>query len=242
MHPASPASVQRGVSALTPGSVIGRIAGHLTPGPVPLGARGKTPAAFDRRCIPPRFVAPRSHAARHAPSSRRASRAPPRSRCHAGFHHGLLGAGRLLRVEPGPRQPAVLLSTWQIALPRHNQLDAAGHPPCVASAETGARHAPLLHYRVVAPEAETRRPVTRLALQGQVSPHAPAHDAEPGGTGPRLRHGPSRGKPRAVTCEVELSRRSLELTRHHVLLCSPAVHPLSTSPSVAASRAPAVAS
>ena len=139
----------------------------------------------------------------------------------------LLGAGRLLRVEPGPRQPAVLLSTWQIALPRHDQLDAAGHPPCIASAETGARHAPLLHYRVVAPEAETRRPVTRLALQGQVSPHAAADRAEPGGAGPRLRHGPSRGQPRAVTREVELSRRSLELTRHHVVLRSPAVHFLS---------------
>ena len=38
-----------------------------------LGARGETPAAFDRRCIPPRLVAPRSHAARMLP--RRAARA-----------------------------------------------------------------------------------------------------------------------------------------------------------------------
>ena len=49
------------------------------------GARGQ-----DSRCIPPRFVAPRLPAVRHAPSSRRASRAPPRSRCHADFFHGLL--------------------------------------------------------------------------------------------------------------------------------------------------------
>ena len=49
------------------------------------GARGQ-----DSRCVPPRFVAPRLPAVRHAPSSRRASRAPPRSRCHADFFHGLL--------------------------------------------------------------------------------------------------------------------------------------------------------
>ncbi len=35
-------------------------------------------------------VAPRSHTGQYAPSSRLVSRAPHRSRCDAGFHHGLL--------------------------------------------------------------------------------------------------------------------------------------------------------
>ena len=56
-----------------------------------LAARGETPAAFERRCIPAGGVARRSHIPGYARSSRLASRAPRRSRCHAGFHHGLLG-------------------------------------------------------------------------------------------------------------------------------------------------------
>ena len=68
-----------------------------------LGARGESPAAFDRPCIRHRnCVGPLNNKgvtyAQYAPSSRLVSPAPDRSRCDAGFHHGLLaehnGAGR----------------------------------------------------------------------------------------------------------------------------------------------------
>ena len=55
-----------------------------------LGARGESPAAFDRRCNPPGGVAPRSQMPQFAPSSRLTIRAHHRSLCNAGFHHGLL--------------------------------------------------------------------------------------------------------------------------------------------------------
>jgi len=41
-------------------------------------------AAFDRRCIPARGVAPPSNIDRYSQSSRLAIGAPHRSRCHAG--------------------------------------------------------------------------------------------------------------------------------------------------------------
>ena len=55
-----------------------------------LGARGESPAAFDRRCIPPELRCSTVTYWEYAPSSRLVSRAPPRSLCDAGFHHGLL--------------------------------------------------------------------------------------------------------------------------------------------------------
>ena len=55
-----------------------------------LPARGETPAAFEWRFIPAGCGAPRSPMLRYARSSRLASRAPRRSRCNAGFRHGLL--------------------------------------------------------------------------------------------------------------------------------------------------------
>ena len=61
-----------------------------------LAARGKSPAAFERRCIragPLRSALLfRANGAAIPPSKRLASPAPPRSRCNAGFHHGLLVA------------------------------------------------------------------------------------------------------------------------------------------------------
>ena len=65
---------------------------RLRPSGHRLAARGESPTAFDRRCIPPGGVAPRSQMPQFAPSSRLASRAHRQSRCNAGFHHGLLGA------------------------------------------------------------------------------------------------------------------------------------------------------
>ena len=55
-----------------------------------LGARGESPAAFDRRCIAPGRRCSSVTNAQFAPSSRLARHAQRRSRCNAGFHHGLL--------------------------------------------------------------------------------------------------------------------------------------------------------
>ena len=57
-----------------------------------LTARGKSAAAFERRCIPRGLRCSSVEYAQYAPSWRLATRAPRRSRCHAGFHHGLLAA------------------------------------------------------------------------------------------------------------------------------------------------------
>ncbi len=66
--------------------------------PPALAARGESRAAFDRRCITPNIVAPRSKMHRYAPSSRLVGRAPHRSRCDTDFHHGLLEAFRAFPV------------------------------------------------------------------------------------------------------------------------------------------------
>ena len=63
-----------------------------------LAARGESPAAFERRCIPAAGVAPRSQMPQFAPSLRLVSRAHRHSRCDAGFHHGLLG-GKVLAFD-----------------------------------------------------------------------------------------------------------------------------------------------
>ena len=60
-----------------------------------LGGRGETPAAFDRRCIPPELRCSSLTYWEYARSLRleRAVRSVDSggSRCDAGFHHGLLG-------------------------------------------------------------------------------------------------------------------------------------------------------
>ena len=79
-----------------------------------LAARGETPATFERRCIPPERRCSSVASGQEAPSSRLVRRAPHRSRCHAGFHHGLLApgpgspwlgaaSGKVLRHERWPR-------------------------------------------------------------------------------------------------------------------------------------------
>src|SRR5436189_4432933 len=71
--------------------------------PAPLAARGETPAAFGRRCIPAGCVAPRSNtpgilARRALPSGRIAALGATLE-----FHHGLLG------LTPGPGRAWVAL-------------------------------------------------------------------------------------------------------------------------------------
>ena len=64
-----------------------------TPSPV-LGARGKSPAAFERRRIPPGLRCSSVEYAQYASSSRLATRPPRRFRYYAAFHNGLLGRYR----------------------------------------------------------------------------------------------------------------------------------------------------
>ncbi len=68
---------------------VRRVGGAAAPSAL-RAARGGGRAAFERPCIPPSVVAPRSSMARYAPSSRLAGRAPDRSRCDTDLHHGLL--------------------------------------------------------------------------------------------------------------------------------------------------------
>ena len=65
---------------------------HLWP-----SSRDESPAAFERRCIRRGLRCSSVEYAQYAPSSRPATRAPRRSRCHAGFHHGLRGEVRRRR-------------------------------------------------------------------------------------------------------------------------------------------------
>ena len=87
-------------------------------------ARGGTPAAFERRSIPAGCVAPRSHIHGYARSSRLASRAPRRSRCYAGFHHGLLAA-------------PVHIHTYRSNTPRREYNDHSRRPEFPAQENTG---------------------------------------------------------------------------------------------------------
>ena len=107
-----------------------------------LGARGETPATFKRRCIPPErrcsadCVSPRSGYGQYAPSSRLVSRAPRRSRCYAGFHHGLLAA------TPGSgiivRQPSPCATLTPIVQPTTEQQIDPPQLPLESGFEAGA--------------------------------------------------------------------------------------------------------
>ena len=67
-----------------------------------LAARGESPAAFDRPCIPAELRCSSVTYAEYAPSSRLVSRAPDRSRCDAGFHHRLLAAAGVIGLLLAP--------------------------------------------------------------------------------------------------------------------------------------------
>ncbi len=69
-----------------------------------LRARGESPAAFARRCIPPGQRSSSVTYAQYAPSSRLATRAPRHARCYARFHHGLL-TDRLNPSDPKHKIP-----------------------------------------------------------------------------------------------------------------------------------------
>ena len=77
----------------------------------PPAVRGGSRAAFERPCIPPGIVVPRSNKARYGPSSRLAGRASDRSRCDPDFCHALLA--RTL-----PRSPTVVANALATYLAR----------------------------------------------------------------------------------------------------------------------------
>ena len=106
-----------------------------------LAARGETPAAFDRRSIPAGRVAPRSHIARYARSSRLASRAPRRSRCFAGFHHGLLAGAGAITAVLGRYLPEHLLRT------RDSDVVSAWDGPAATPGGPYQNRGGAVHYR-----------------------------------------------------------------------------------------------
>ncbi len=80
-----------------------------------LAARGESPAAFERRCIPAAGVASRSNTGRYSPSARLVSRVHRHSRCAAGHHHRLLdgdGSRRRLIYSGGAARMAPNSAMW----------------------------------------------------------------------------------------------------------------------------------
>ena len=103
-----------------------------------LAARGKSPAAFERPCIPADGVARRSHMVDYARFSRLVSRAPGRSRCDAGFHHELLAArGK----SPAAFERPCGVCHW--GLRPQPPAVASGDPVAPRRVRRGARCAPL---------------------------------------------------------------------------------------------------
>ncbi len=97
----------------------------------PLGARGETPTTFERRCIPPERRCSSVAYGQYAPSSRLVRRAPHRSRCYAGFHHGLLAVIAGAVVIAACAEP-----------PPSNELRVSGHVEATevrVAAEVGGR-------------------------------------------------------------------------------------------------------
>ena len=120
-----------------------------------LTARGKSPAAFERRYITPDGVARRSHIVEYARSSRLVSRAPRRSRCDAGFHHGLL------KGEQGPPaqyrydSSADIIRALVAAGADPNLATDDGTTPLMMAAGLGVRsHQPLMPRGRPSPPAE----------------------------------------------------------------------------------------
>ncbi len=80
--------------------------------------------------------------------------------------------------------------------------------------QTGARHSPLPHDRVVAPQTEPRRPAPGRAFDCQMRRHPPTDHAESGGAATRLGERPDRNRPWAIIGQVELCCRHFPVFRH----------------------------
>ena len=70
-----------------------------------LAARGESPAAFERRCIPPACVAPRSNTAGILPRRALADGRITTLGATRDFHHGLLGGGGVQPIRLPPKSP-----------------------------------------------------------------------------------------------------------------------------------------
>ena len=86
-----------------------------------IGARGKAPAALERRCIPRGLRWSSVEYAQYASSSRLATWAPRRARCHAAFHHGPTGTPAYYRITR-PRSPYPYGCTVMVARDFRNVL------------------------------------------------------------------------------------------------------------------------
>ena len=119
---------------------------------------------------------------------------------------GLLGAPARcgqLPVQGIGREPVV---------PRYDQPPL--RPRRAGRVETGTRHSPLPHDRVVAPQTEPRRPLSGRAFDCQMRRHPPANHAESGGAATRPGEGSDRNRPWPIIGQIELCRRHFPVFRH----------------------------
>ena len=97
-------------------------------------------------------------------------------------------------------------------LPRYDQPPM--RPNRAGRIETGARHSPLPHDRVVAPQTEPSRPLPGRAFYRQMRRHPPADHTESGGAATRLGEGSDRNRPWPIIGQIELCRRLVPVFRH----------------------------
>ena len=97
-------------------------------------------------------------------------------------------------------------------LPRYDQ--SPPRPNRAGRIETGARHSPLPHDRVVAPQTKPRRPLPGRAFYRQMRRHPPADHTESGGAATRLGKGSDRNRPWPIIGQIELCRRLVPVFRH----------------------------
>ena len=121
-------------------------------------------------------------------------------------------ASGLLCSPTRPGQSAVQGIGRESALSGHDQ--AAVRQSRCGAVKSGARHLPLPHHGMMAPEAEPCRSVSGLALDCQMRGHAPADHAQSDCTAPRFRERPDRNRPWAIIGQVELCGRPFLSLRH----------------------------
>ncbi len=122
------------------------------------------------------------------------------------------GAGGLLGAPARSGQLPVQGFGRERILPRHDQPPLRPHR--AGRLETGARHSPLPHDRMMATETEPRRPAPGRAFDCQMRRHPPTDHAESGGAATRLGERPDRNRPWAIIGQVELCCRHFPVFRH----------------------------
>ena len=144
-------------------------------------------------------------------------------------------AGGLLGATARSGQLAVQVIGRERIVPRNDQPPLRPHR--AGRLETGARHSPLPHDRMVATETEPRRPVPGRAFDCQMRRHPPTDHAESGDAATRLGERPDRNRPWAIIGQVELCCRHFPVFRHRRALSTVRARPASLDePSVARGR------